>query len=92
MHTEREREVVQSQSVQLRDFSVEMGRLQKVLTVGVDAFAERLPHSVDQTLVHFDAALGEGVARLGSAIERLREAMDDLLERLDGLVDPKRRR
>jgi hypothetical protein len=85
-------EVVQSQSIQLGQFSTEMSRLQTVLTVGVDAFAERLPQSVDQTLVQFDAALGEGVTRLGSAIERLREAMDDLLERLDGMGDTKRRR
>ncbi len=37
----------------------------------------------DQTLVQFDAALGEGVYRMGSAIERLREAMDDLIEQLE---------
>ena len=67
---------------------IELGEL----TVGVDAFAERLPHSVDQTLVQFDAALGEGVSRLGSAIARMREAMDDLLERLETLLDAKGRR
>ena len=34
------------------------------LTVGVDAFAQTLPQSVDGTLVQFDAVLAEGVLRL----------------------------
>jgi hypothetical protein len=84
--------VFQSQSQQLGQFSKEMVKLQNVLGTGVDAFADRLPHSVEQTLVHFDAALGEGVARLGTSIERLREAMDDLLERMDSMFETKRRR
>ena len=74
----------QQQSDQLGSFSKEMGRMQNVLTVGVDAFSERLPHSVDQTLLQFDAALGVGVARWssnGPVIARQDEPMptgDDL--------------
>ena len=61
----------------------QMGQLQNVLTVGVDAFAQKLPESVDKTLVNFDAALADGVLRLGGSIERLRDAMDDMIEQLD---------
>ena len=59
-----------------------MEQLQQVLTVGVDAFAQQLPQSVDGTLVQFDAVLAEGVLRINGSIERLREAMDDLIEQL----------
>ena len=38
-----------------------MEQMQQVLTVGVDAFAQQLPQSVDGTLVQFDAVLAEGV-------------------------------
>ena len=68
-----------------------MDRLQKVLNSSVELLTDTLPHSIDHTLVSFDAALGEGVARLGSAIERLREAMDDLNERLEGVMSENRR-
>ena len=51
-------QVFGAQTKQMSGFSEEMNKLQNTLTVGVDAFAERLPHSVDQTLVQFDAALG----------------------------------
>ena len=57
--------------------------MQQVLTVGVDAFAQKLPQSVDGTLVQFDAVLAEGVLRINGSIERLREAMDDLIEQLE---------
>ena len=74
-------------------FLSEMSRLESVLQSSVQTLSSELPHSIDHTLVHFDAALGEGVARIGSAIERLREAMDDLNERLEGmLADESRRR
>ena len=75
--------VFEGQADQLTQFSQEMQVLQEVLTHGVTAFSDRLPQSVNQTLVQFDSALGEGVARLGSSISRLRETMDDVLERLD---------
>lgn len=71
------------QSNRLNQVTEQMSLLQEVLTHGVQAFAKTLPKSVDQTLVNFDQALGEGVARLGIAIERLREAMDDLIEELE---------
>ena len=71
------------QSNRLNQVTDQMSLLQDVLTNGVQAFAKTLPKSVDQTLVSFDQALGEGVARLGVAIERLREAMDDLIEELE---------
>lgn len=71
------------QSNRLNQVTEQMSLLQDVLTNGVQAFAKTLPKSVDQTLVNFDQALGEGVARLGIAIERLREAMDDLIEELE---------
>jgi ABC-type transporter Mla subunit MlaD len=74
-------------------FLGEMSRLESLLKTSVETLGSELPHSIDHTLVHFDAALGEGVARIGSAIERLREAMDDLNERLEGmLADGGRRR
>jgi methyl-accepting chemotaxis protein len=76
-------EILNFQSKQLGGVTKEMGNLQQVLTSGVHAFSKALPRSVDQTLVQFDAALGEGVHRMGSAIERLREAMDDLIEQLE---------
>ena len=73
-------------------FTNQLQALHHTLTAGVDAFSTALPNSVDQTLVRFDVALGEGVARLGSAVERLREAMDDLIERIESMADSRRRK
>ena len=42
-------------------FLSEMGRLESVLQTSVQTLSTELPHSIDHTLVHFDAALGEGV-------------------------------
>ena len=72
-----------SQSSRLMEVTGQMEMLQQVLTVGVDAFAQTLPQSVDGTLVQFDAVLAEGVLRINGSIERLREAMDDLIEQLE---------
>ena len=72
-----------SQSKRLLELTGQMEQMQKVLTVGVDAFAHQLPQSVDGTLVQFDAVLAEGVLRINGSIERLREAMDDLIEQLE---------
>ena len=71
------------QSGRLIELTNQMEQLQQVLTVGVDAFAQTLPRSVDGTLVQFDAVLAEGVLRINGSIERLREAMDDLIEQLE---------
>ncbi len=79
--------VLQRQSGQWEQFHGEMDRLQQVLDTSVDTFTQQMPEAIDHTLVHFDAALGEGVERLGSAVERLREAMDDLQERLEQVLD-----
>jgi len=79
--------VLQRQSGQWEQFHGEMDRLQQVLDTSVDTFTEQMPEAIDRTLVHFDAALAEGVERLGSAVERLREAMDDLQERLEQVLD-----
>ena len=57
-------EVFEGQANQLTQFSQEMQVLQEVLTQGVTAFSDRLPQSVNQTLVQFDSALREGVADL----------------------------
>ena len=84
--------MLSSQIEQLQGVSGNFEQLQHVLTSGVEAFSQQLPRSVDQTLVQFDAAMGNGVARLGSSVERLREAMDDLNEQLETMLDPKRRR
>ena len=72
-----------SQSTRLVDLTGQMEQMQQVLTIGVDAFAQQLPQSVDGTLVQFDAVLAEGVLRINGSIERLREAMDDLIEQLE---------
>ena len=72
-----------SQSTRLVELTGQMEQMQQVLTVGVDAFAQQLPQSVDGTLVQFDAVLAEGVLRINGSIERLREAMDDLIEQLE---------
>ncbi|MFT5681433.1 MAG: hypothetical protein ACI8RZ_002339 [Myxococcota bacterium] len=86
-------EALKHQAEHWGSFIGEMSRLETVLKTSVETLSTELPHSIDHTLVHFDAALGEGVARIGSAIERLREAMDDLNERLEGmLTDGSRRR
>ena len=86
-------EAMQRQASHWGSFLSELDRLQSTINQSVEALTTRLPHSIDHTLVHFDAALGEGVARLGGSIERLREAMDDLQERLETLmVDSGRRR
>ena len=58
-----------------------------MLDTSVDTFTQQMPEAIDHTLVHFDAALAEGVERLGSAVERLREAMDDLQERLEQVLE-----
>lgn len=76
-------QTMNTQVTHLTQLTKQMEMLQKTLTVGVDAFAQTLPETVDKTLVNFDAALAEGVLRLGSSIERLREAMDDMIEQLD---------
>jgi len=86
-------EAMRRQSGHWSDFLGDLDRLQSTLSASIDALGTKLPHSIDHTLVHFDAALGEGVARLGGSVERLREAMDDLQERLETLmIDPSRRR
>lgn len=72
-----------TQSTRLIELTGQMEQMQQVLTVGVDAFAQQLPQSVDGTLVQFDAVLAEGVLRINGSIERLREAMDDLIEQLE---------
>lgn len=72
-----------SQSSRLVELTGQMEQMQTVLTVGVNAFAQQLPQSVDGTLVQFDAVLAEGVLRINGSIERLREAMDDLIEQLE---------
>ena len=72
-----------AQSTRLIELTGQMEQMQQVLTVGVDAFAQQLPQSVDGTLVQFDAVLAEGVLRINGSIERLREAMDDLIEQLE---------
>ncbi len=72
-----------AQSSRLIELTSQMEQMQKVLTVGVDAFAQQLPQSVDGTLVQFDTVLAEGVLRINGSIERLREAMDDLIEQLE---------
>lgn len=69
----------------------DMDKLQDTMGQGMDTFSVKLPEAIDSTLVHFDAALGEGVERMGSSIERLREAMDDLQERLEVITADKRR-
>ncbi|MFT5584273.1 MAG: methyl-accepting chemotaxis protein [Cognaticolwellia sp.] len=69
----------------------DMDKLQDTMGKGMDTFSVKLPEAIDSTLVHFDAALGEGVERMGSSIERLREAMDDLQERLEIITADKRR-
>jgi methyl-accepting chemotaxis protein len=79
--------VLQRQSGQWEQFHSEMDRLQQVLDTSVDTFTKQMPEAIDHTLVHFDAALAEGVERLGSAVERLREAMDDLQERLEQVLE-----
>lgn len=86
-------QAMQRQSSHWGNFLGELDRLQGTLNSSVDALTTKLPHSIDHTLVHFDAALAEGVARLGGAVERLREAMDDLQERLEMVMaDGGRRR
>ena len=70
----------------------DMDKLQDTMSQGMDTFSVKLPEAIDSTLVHFDAALGEGVERMGSSIERLREAMDDLQERLEVITTDKRRK
>ena len=70
----------------------DMDKLQDTMGKGMDTFSVKLPAAIDSTLVHFDAALGEGVERMGSSIERLREAMDDLQERLEVITTDKRRK
>ena len=70
----------------------DMDKLQDTMGTGMDTFSVRLPEAIDSTLVHFDAALGEGVERMASSIERLREAMDDLQERLEVITADKRRK
>ncbi|MED5374358.1 MAG: hypothetical protein VX899_25290 [Myxococcota bacterium] len=74
------------QQAQWQTLMGDMDKLQRTLSVGVDTIGKRLPTAIDGTMVHFDAALGEGVERMGSSIERLREAMDDLQERLETLM------
>lgn len=69
----------------------DMDKLQDTMGKGMDTFSVKLPEAIDSTLVHFDAALGEGVERMSSSIERLREAMDDLQERLEVITADKRR-
>lgn len=76
-------QTLSSQSTRLLELTGQMEQMQQVLTVGVDAFAQQLPQSVDGTLVQFDAVLAEGVLRINGSIERLREAMDDLIEQLE---------
>jgi methyl-accepting chemotaxis protein len=86
-------QAMQRQSSHWGSFLGELDRLQATLTSSVEAITTKLPHSIDHTLVHFDAALGEGVSRLGGTVERLREAMDDLQERLElVMADSGRRR
>ena len=70
----------------------DMDKLQDTMGKGMDTFSVKLPEAIDSTLVHFDAALGEGVERMSSSIERLREAMDDLQERLEVITADKRRK
>ena len=82
----------ESQLGQLEQVSHNFVALQTTLNSGVDAFSEELPQAVDKTLVHFDAAMGKGVARLGSSVERMREAMDDLVEKLETMFESKKKR
>ena len=82
----------EAQLGQLNHVSQNFVQLQSTLNSGVDAFSEELPQAVDKTLVHFDAAMGKGVARLGSSVERMREAMDDLVEKLETMFEPKKKR
>lgn len=70
----------------------DMDELKSTLSSGVETISVRLPGAIDSTMIHFDAALAEGVERLGSSTERLREAMDDLQERLDIVLNDKRQR
>lgn len=85
-------QTLSNQAKGLDSFSEHIHQLHHTLTAGVDAFSTALPQSVDHTLLRFDVALGEGVARLGSAVERLREAMDDLIERVETMLDTRRRK
>ena len=85
-------QLFQQQTEQLSVVSGNFVQLQSTLTAGVDAFSEQLPEVVDNTLVHFDAALAKGVTRLGSSVERMREAMDDLVEQLETMLDGKKKR
>jgi chromosome segregation ATPase len=85
-------QAMQHQSSHWGNFLGELDRLQGTLNTSVDTLTTKLPHSIDHTLVHFDAALSEGVSRLGGAIERLREAMDDLQERLEMVMSDSGRR
>jgi hypothetical protein len=81
-----------AQLQQLEQVSGNFVQLQSTLTAGVDAFSEQLPQAVDNTMVHFDAAMGKGVARLGSSVERMREAMDDLVEQLETIFEAKKKK
>ena len=65
--------------------------LHHTLTAGVDAFSTALPSSVDQTLLRFDVALGEGVARLGSDGEAERSDGRSV-ERIEAMADSRRRK